>query len=240
MLTSVPDFVSIAFVLTTLLSLYLTWRILMHADISQRMVSSIMIGIAVWLIAHAVLALNRVYIEGADQIPPPFLFILIFLIALILTLFLSRWGRTFMDKLPLLQLTQLSIVRIPVEIVLYWLFVHQAIPELMTFAGRNFDILAGLTAPFVAYFGIYRRKMGRSSLLLWNAMGLGLLLFIIVNAVLSAPTFIQQFGFEQPNVGLLHFPFLWLAAFVAPAVLISHLVSIRQLVMNTWTDRQRK
>ena len=40
-------------------------------------------------------------------------------------------------------LTLLHIVRVPVEIVLYWLFISKAIPGLMTFNGRNFDILAG-------------------------------------------------------------------------------------------------
>jgi hypothetical protein len=45
-------------------------------------------------------------------------------------------------------LTLLHIIRIPVELGLYWLFIYKAIPQLMTFEGRNFDILVGLTVPF--------------------------------------------------------------------------------------------
>ena len=35
--------------------------------------------------------------------------------------------------------TLMHLVRVPVEIVLFFLFVHGTIPELMTFSGRNFD-----------------------------------------------------------------------------------------------------
>jgi hypothetical protein len=134
-----------------------------------------------------------------------------------------------MDSLPLKLLTYLNVVRILVELVLYALFVFKAIPELMTFEGRNFDILAGISAPFVAYFGFTRLRIGRKALLAWNIICLGLLLNIVVNALLSAPSPVQRFAFEQPNIAILYFPFSWLPAFIVPVVLFGHLVSIRQL-----------
>jgi len=77
----------------------------------------------------------------------------------ILFLFARQKGREFIDSLPLKNLTYLNVVRIPVEIVLFWLFLNQAVPELMTFEGRNFDIIAGITAPIVAYFGLTKSKI---------------------------------------------------------------------------------
>lgn len=135
-----------------------------------------------------------------------------------------------MGQLDLKWLTLLHVIRVPVELILYALFMHQAIPELMTFTGRNWDILAGLTAPLVYYFGFVRKTLGLKYILLWNVFCLGLLLNIVVNALLSAPLPFQQFAFEQPNRALFHFPFIWLPAYVVPVVLLSHLIVIYKTV----------
>jgi hypothetical protein len=128
------------------------------------------------------------------------------------------------------SLTIISIVRIPVELVLYWLSVHKAVPELMTFAGRNFDIFAGLTAPIVYYACFKVSKVSNKTLLLvWNIISLGLLLNIVINAVLSAPFRFQKFAFDQPNIAILYFPFIWLPCFIVMVILLSHLASIRKL-----------
>jgi hypothetical protein len=151
-------------------------------------------------------------------------------ILLLVILFTTKKGRLFIDSLPLEKLTYLHVIRIPVEMVLYWLFLSKAIPELMTFEGRNFDIVAGITAPIVAYFGFTKAKLGRQTILIWNIICLALLLNIVMNAFLSAPSPLQQFAFEQPNIAILNFPFSWLPTFVVPVVLFAHLVSIRQLL----------
>ncbi len=121
-------------------------------------------------------------------------------------------------------------MRIPVEIVLFWLFQNKAIPELITFEGRNFDIIAGITAAIIAYFGFTKQTINRNILLIWNFICLGLLINIVVNALFSAPSPIQKFAFEQPNIAILNFPFCWLPTFIVPIVLFGHLASIRQLL----------
>lgn len=100
----------------------------------------------------------------------------------------------------------------------------------MTFTGRNFDILAGLSAPFIYYFGYVRQKLNRPILILWNIVSLGLLVNIVVNALLSAPSPIQQFAFDQPNTAILYFPLSLLPTFIVPVVLFAHVVSLRQLL----------
>jgi len=119
-----------------------------------------------------------------------------------------------------------------VELMLLWLFMHKAVPQLMTFEGRNFDILSGLSAPFIYYFGFVKKSLGKPVILIWNFICLGLLLNIVVNAVLSVPTPLQQFAFDQPNIAILYFPFVWLPCCVVPIVLLSHLAVIRQLVVR--------
>ena len=124
----------------------------------------------------------------------------------------------------------MHIVRVPVELILYWLFLNKVVPQLMTFEGRNFDIAAGLTAPLVYYFGFIKKSLSKKIIIAWNFICLALLLNIVVNAVLAAPTFFQQFAFDQPNIAILYFPFNLLPAVVVPLVLLSHLAAIRQLL----------
>ncbi|MEL6251329.1 MAG: hypothetical protein AAFR87_04895 [Bacteroidota bacterium] len=230
MLENLPSYIPVSFILTTVASLILFYWVQTKSGIHKRLRNNIIGGISLWLIAHALLGMNGFYHLHTQDIPPRFLVIFGPIILVIVYLFNSKKGKAYLDSLDLEAMTWLSIIRIPVEFVLYWLALSEVIPELMTFAGRNFDIIGGITAPFVAYFGIQKGKMNRNLLLLWNFLGLGLLLFIIVNALLSAPFPFQQFAFDQPNIAILYFPFVWLPAFVAPAVLFCHLVSIRQLL----------
>ena len=102
----------------------------------------------------------------------------------------------------------------------------------MTFEGRNFDIVAGITAPLIAYFGLTKAKLNRQAILIWNFVCLGLLVNIVANALLSAPSPIQKFAFDQPNIAILNFPFIWLPTFIVPVVLFGHLTSIKQLIQH--------
>ena len=122
------------------------------------------------------------------------------------------------------------MVRIPIELVLYWLFLYKGIPEIMTFEGQNFDILAGLTAPVVVWLGYYKQKMSRTLLLVWNLLCLGLLLNIVGTAILAIPGPLQRIAFDQPNVAITQFPYVWLAAIIVPIVFVAHLVTIRGLL----------
>jgi hypothetical protein len=191
----------------------------------------IFIGLTIWLTIQAVLTLKNIYNSDTNTFPPKI--ILTGILPTILTFFLlfaTSKGRQFIDSLPLKNLTYINIVRIPVEIVLFWLFINKAIPELMTFEGRNFDIIAGISAPIIAYFGLTKTKLSRQTILLWNFICLGLLVNIVINALFSTPSPIQKFAFDQPNIAILNFPFSWLPTFIVPIVLFGHLTSIRQLM----------
>jgi hypothetical protein len=137
------------------------------------------------------------------------------------------------DSFDIKTLTLLQIVRIPVELTLYWLFLYKTIPGIMTFEGRNFDILCGITAPLVYYFGYIKTTLSKNVLIAWNVACLILLANIVVIALLSAPFPFQKFGFGQPAIALLYFPFVWLPCFIVPVALFSHLAALRQLIIKS-------
>jgi hypothetical protein len=218
----VPVYVSVVFILTTLVTLYF----FITATGKKRLVLLIVIS---WLVLQAILAFSEFYLK-TDTIPPRFALMIVPPILLFIFLFLTTTGKRFLDALNQEQLTWIHSVRVPVELVLFWLFVYGQVPQLMTFEGRNFDIISGLTAPFIAVFGFRRAKISTKWLLLWNFICLVLLFNIVANAILSAPTNFQQFAFEQPNVGVMYFPFNWLPSFIVPVVLFAHCAQIRYLL----------
>ena len=217
-----PMYVSLVFGLTTLLVAFIFYS----ATKNSR--QSLMI-ILIWLVIQSAIALTGLYQVTKDSPPWPFLMIAPPMI-LIIGLFTSKKGKHFIDGLNLKHLTLLHTIRIPIEIVLYWLCLYKTVPVLMTFEGRNFDILSGLSAPFIYYFGFIKKSMSKKVILVWNFICLGLLLNIVINAILSIPLPFQKFGFEQPNIAVLYFPFIWLPCFIVPLVLFSHLSSIRLLI----------
>lgn len=235
MIANLPTYITITFGLTTVATLLLFIWIIKNSnsEITRKKSGLITIGLIVWLILQALLTCNNIYNSNLSSLPPKImLFGILPPLLLIILLFSTPKGRIFIGSLPLRNTTYLNVVRIPVEIVLYWLFIHRTIPELMTFEGRNFDILAGISAPIIAYFAFTKNKISRNILLFWNLICLGLLLNIVINALFSVPSPLQQFAFEQPNMAILNFPFSWLPTFIVPTVLFGHLVSIRQLIKN--------
>jgi hypothetical protein len=145
---------------------------------------------------------------------------------LIAILFSTKRGRSWIKTIRLEWMVLASIIRLPVEFVLLWLAIHGAVPYLMTFEGVNFDIISGITAPIVWYFMFYKKKFNRPVFIAWNLLCLGLLFNIVIRAILSVPTPFQQFAFDQPNIGVLYFPYVWLPGFLVPLVLFGGLMGI--------------
>jgi hypothetical protein len=154
------------------------------------------------------------------------------LVSVFTILFFTAKGRGFIDSLELKTLTILHTIRIPVELVLLWLYLGHTIPQALTFEGNNFDIISGLTAPLIYYFGVVKKQLGRGVIISWNVICIVLLLYVVSNAVLSLPTRYLDFGFEQPNIALGYFPFVLLPAILVPLVLFSNLAAIRQLLIK--------
>ena len=218
---TLPLVLPLAFMLTTSLAVGLFY-------VAARRSGRVLVGLAGWLLLQGAVGLSGFYTVSNTM--PPRLALLLGPPLLATGLLLStRAGRGFLAGLRLEVLTLLHIVRIPVELLLFGLYLHQAVPRLMTFEGRNFDVLAGLTAPLVWWLAFRQQRLGRRGLLIWNGLGLASLLNIVANAVLAVPTPMQQFGFEQPNVAILHFPFVWLPGVVVPLVLLAHVAAIWQL-----------
>jgi len=221
---TLSTYLIIFFVLTTLTTIL----IFLRAASWSKTVTAIIAG---WIILQSILSLSGFYLVS-DTVPPRFALLPGPPVLFIICLFLTKKGRRFIDSLNIRWLTILHSIRIPVEMILFGLFLHKLIPQIMTFEGRNLDIISGITAPIVYYFAFIRQRLSNRALLFWNIICLAFLINIVTIAILSAPFSFQQFAFDQPAIGILHFPFIWLPCCIVPLVLLSHLASIRHLVLE--------
>jgi hypothetical protein len=220
-MANLPIYTLAVFLAATLFTLYFFCT-------SSPAAGKIFLVSAGWLAIQAVISLTGFY-TVTDTIPPRLLLAILPPIVMMIVLFNTVNGKRFIDQFDIKTLTILNSVRVLVEFVLIWLMTDKTIPEFMTFEGRNFDIISGLTAPLVYYFGFVKKTMSRKWILAWNFMCLALVLGVVVQGILSVPGPIQQLGFDQPNIAILYFPIIWLPAFIVPVVIFTHLVSVRKL-----------
>lgn len=221
---AIPTYLVFSFAGTTLLTLALLFPWLSGKPYRN----SALLLMTLWLALQAALSANGVYYSHPEALPPRIVLFGIFPAAMVVFfLAFSKISAGFRDALTLQKLTWIHVVRIPVELVLYGLAAAKVIPDLMTFEGRNPDILIGITAIFMA---VFHSRIGNTGHLIWNFLGLAFLINIVVHAVLSAPSPFQSLGLDQPNIAILYFPFSWLPAFIVPVVLLAHLLAIRKLL----------
>ena len=209
------------FILTTFLTLWFFYRAVKN--------KKVLWGILVWMAIVGLLGYSGFY-RVNNTIPPRFIFLLGPGLLFVMLIFASKKGKKFANQLELKWLTLLHTIRIPVEIVLFYVFLEDFIPVEMTFEGYNYDIISGLSAPIIYYLFFVKKRIGKRGLLIWNFVCLGLLLNILTIATLSAQTPFQSMAFDQPNIGVAYFPFVWLPTVIVPIVFYSHLAGISQLL----------
>jgi hypothetical protein len=127
--------------------------------------------------------------------------------------------------------------RIAVEILFFFLAKAAFLPQIMTFEGRNFDILIGLSAPVLGHFVDRADKAGQGArfyklIFIWNIVGLLSVSNALMTGLLSAPTPIQRIFVQPPNTLIGDFPFIWLPTFVVPFAYLLHMLSLRKLILR--------
>lgn len=233
MLSDGPVAVSLLFVATVMAMLLLVLWGAAHAARragpgAVRGVRVAGLALAGWLALTATLA-DRGFFDDFYSLPPHML--LAIGPPLLVVLGLTFAGRldALLAALPRSWPVGAQTFRIVVELVLWRLAVAGVAPEIMTFTGRNVDILVGLSAPLVAYFCFVRRAWPERVAVWWNVAGIVILLNVVVHAQLSAPTRFRMFETDPPTTFIGDLPYIWLPAFLVPLAWLLHALSLRQL-----------
>ncbi|MEM9987326.1 MAG: hypothetical protein AAF804_19710, partial [Bacteroidota bacterium] len=163
----------IGFLLITALSIWLFYQATGRS-------SRFLIIAVLWSIGLSVLAAQGFFLQTAS-IPPRILLAVLPALAYVA----YAVSKQDLTRISPAYLIGIHILRVPVELTLYALFVAALIPEIMTFSGWNFDILVGFSAILIlAYQWRKGRLPGRNWLITWNGLGLGFLLTIVGISIL--------------------------------------------------------
>jgi hypothetical protein len=204
----------IAFLIVTLLSLLLLY-------LATGRNKKLLLVFIIWQVIVGILSFLKVFENQPNLFP----------ILIIGTFVLTFFSLKLIDKqkLNVKILLGIHILRIPVELILFQLFLQQKIPNLMTFKGWNFDILVGISALVILMYQLLtKRNINKPFLKVWNIVGIVFLFIIVSLAILSSPLPIQQLAFNQPNIAVLNFPYCFLPSCVVPIVLISHILLLKK------------
>ena len=182
----------------------------------------VLISIIAWTILISVLSLNG-FFQDFSGVPPRFMIVLVVPLITILIATFSKSTKEVLLHVPAAHLVRLQVFRVFVEILLWMAFLQNLLPVQLTFEGRNFDVISGLTALPAAYLLVNSRK----GLIIWNLFTLGLLINVVSVAILSLPTPFRIFEDELTIVA--SFPFIWLPGLLVPLAYGLSFMSLVQL-----------
>lgn len=180
----------------------------------------------IWLTYLFMLSTTK-FLQGTELPPrlPLFLFVPIAIFTLIYCIRASK--SEWIKYLKLTDLTYPQSFRIFVELILLYTFYANLIPMEATFEGYNFDVLMGVSAPFVAYFAFKKPKINITFAYFWNILGILMVLFvafIIGTAFFNPMIWGSKISLVDPRFVTL--PYLLIAGFLAPLAIFMHALSI--------------
>jgi hypothetical protein len=181
-------------------------------------------GTATWMALTWVVAERGIFRQW-DRIPPSTAVLVLLIVLISARLSMGGVGRRLSEHIPLWILVGIQGFRLPLELAMHTMAERGIMPEQMSYTGRNFDIVTGITAIIVAAL-VATNRAGRWLVLMWNVMGLALLVNIVAVALVSTPIF-ALFGPERLNIWITYPPFVWLPAVMVLAALTGHLVIFR-------------
>ncbi len=201
------------------------WRMTDKPKYARRAGLVALVATTVWMLFTWELAARGI-LRQWDMNPPPFMLLVVSILAIAFFIGFGATGRRLAAGTPLAALVAVQAFRLPLEIAMHQLSLRGIMPAQMSYSGRNFDIVTGASAIVVAALVFWGRG-GRRLVAVWNVLGLALLVNVVTVAILSTPRF-KYFG-DSVNVFVTYVPFVWLPAVMVLAALAGHLVIFRAL-----------
>ncbi|HEV7701375.1 MAG TPA: hypothetical protein VGO43_14180, partial [Pyrinomonadaceae bacterium] len=131
MVEPLPAYVSIVFILTTFLTVGFLLTSLRAVSLDIAPSRLLVFILPFWILLTGSIAVAGFY-QRTDLMPPRLVIFGVLPALALILLYFAFFRSRLIDRLPLRLLTLLHIVRIPVELVLYWLFIGGLVPQLMT------------------------------------------------------------------------------------------------------------
>jgi len=230
-----PEYIDLVFLLlmfgilaTLVVGHYVACQRAQLNDPSRRTIW-LMVGILGWVMLLAFLASIGIFAQF-DRLPPRLPLLLFAAMLTIVFLITRPVTKKLAAAVPLHWPLILQGFRVPLEFILWSLFINNALPEQMTFSGYNYDILSGIFG-LILGFGLFKGWVkSKAVLMAYNILGLVLLATIVIIAILSIPTPFRYFMNEPANTIVAYVPYVWIPGVYVLMALFLHLFSIKQVL----------
>lgn len=192
---------------------------------------AIVVPDALWFALVWSAAINGVFRTGTSisQIPLLPLAILLPVIIGAPLLLLSRRVGNVLDEMPANWLIALQLYRVfGIWALVAWL--HGALPGVFALPAGIGDALTGLFAVPAAIAAASDTARGRKVAIAWNVFGLADLILAISLGIVTSPGRFQLIVTNLPGIGAGTYPDVLTPAFVVPASILLHALSLRQLI----------
>lgn len=219
-------FVAVAVMLT----LFWAWAWTLTSKGRRKAGAGAAVVLAAWLAGTSLLGSLPLF-HSFESFPPPLLRVFMAMLVLIAVFAFSPLGRRLSDSMPLWLLVGFQAFRIPVELLLHRSYTEGLVGIQMTYLGRNFDVVSGVSALMLGVV-MYKRNLPNAVLWLWNVVGVGLLFHIVGIAALSMPTPNRWFMEGPANVFVAYLPFIWLPTVMVASAWAGHLLLMRRLLKS--------
>ncbi|WP_147451413.1 hypothetical protein [Corallococcus llansteffanensis] len=197
-----------------------------EASSATRLGLAVVSVLALWLGATALLASTDV-LSFRSARPSPWPLLPLSGIAALLLLGRAPLAKTLLANTPRHWPIVAQSFRIGVELIIFAWHQDGRAPNQITFEGRNFDILVGLTAPLVAWL-VATNRVTPKPVLLWNVLGLAILANTVATVATSTPGPLHLDWPGAPFTAITTWPVLWLPALLVPLAVFLHVMSLRQ------------
>ena len=187
------------------------------------------IGASLWLLVVSAASYSGILLPRGGP-PLPFVVLVISIFAVAALLARSKVGDRLARGLPFAVLVGFQGFRLPLELAMHRAHTEGLMPVQMSYSGRNFDIITGVTAIALA-IALMTARVPRRVIQAWNVLGLILLFNIVAVAILSTPMF-AYFGRDRLNVWVMWMPYTLLPAVMVLAALAGHLIVWRALSLR--------
>jgi hypothetical protein len=229
-----PTYISLAFIGLTIFLIVCLFLGLNYARKKEELSTNVLwytaIGLLLWFTLTGLLS-HLEFFTKFDAIPPRFPILIVVPFAAMFFLLRNKTVKKLITHIPHHWPVYLQIFRIPMELILWAMFIEYIIPVQMTFEGANFDVLTAVVAIPVG-FAIQKGILSKRGIIAYNIFGIVLVTTIVIIALLSAPLPFQQFFNHPHNTMIAYLPFVWLPAFVVPIAYFMHFVSLQQALQK--------
>jgi hypothetical protein len=195
------------------------------AYLPRRTTFAIIAGVAIWLV-YVGLFSSLGYMRDPSLRPPGIVWVVGPVVLFVVFVVSSNIGARVAATIPLWLILGFESFRIGVELLIHRLWEDGLVPKLLTYAGGNFDMFVGLSAPIIAWIATQGR-LGLRLAMGWNVLGLLSLANAAASAVLTGP--LKLISTEVPNVAMGMFPYTFIPGFLAPLAVTLHVLAIRAI-----------